>query len=221
VDPTAAPRALVAVRLVAVAGAVLALGAGAHVAGGGAAPSPAVALLVAVLVLPVAAVVARRPLAVPVLLPVAVAAQVGVHVTLTWLGSGAGPVAAGDAVGSHRGHAAAVASGGTTVPVVPVTHADAAHGLVAGLPMLLAHVAAMAVMVLLLVATERGLLALARGWAVVLPALLGAAAVLVAPAARRALPVPGGVVRRPRTVPLRSGAGRRGPPAGLLLATAA
>lgn len=211
-DPTSAPRALVAARLVAVAGSVLVLGAGAHVVGGGSAPSPAVALLVAVLVLPVAALVARRPLTVPVLLPLAVASQVGVHVALTWLGPGAGTGAAG-LRGSrlHEGH-------GALVVAAPDAHTDAVHGSDAGAAMLLAHVVAMVAVVLLLVATERGLLALAHGWAVVHPALLGAR---VVPVLRRALPVPAGVVPRPRPAVLRSGPGRRGPPAGVRPATAA
>ncbi len=206
-----APRALVAARLLAVAGSVLVLGAGAHVVGGGPVPSPAVALLVAALVLPVAVVVARRPLTVPVLLPVAVAAQVGVHVALTWLGPGAGVFVRDAGPGAHPGH-------GALVPGAAEGHADAVHGLGDGLPMLLAHVAAMVVTVLLLVATERGLVALAHGWAAVLPALLG---VRVPPVVRRALPVPSGVVRRPRVAVLRSGVGRRGPPAGTLRATSA
>lgn len=216
-EPTPAPRALVAARLVAVAGSVLALGSGAHVAGGGAAPSLAVALLVAVVVLPVAAVVARRPLTAPVLLPVTVAAQVGVHVALTWLGPGSGGGAAPGVRGGHEVHGVPAVHGSGAAGM-PGAHAGAAHGLAAGLPMLAAHVAAMVVLVLLLVATERGLLALVRGWATVLLALTGAPVVRTAahPAG-----LPDDAPRRPGLPVLRGGVGRRGPPLLPLLATAA
>ncbi|MFF1529729.1 hypothetical protein [Cellulomonas sp. NPDC058312] len=200
-------RALAAWRVLAVATTVLALGSGAHVLGGGHAPSPAVAALLGALVLLGAAALARRPLSVRVLLPVALLGQLGVHVALTWLGSGAG---AGPVVEGHHGAlpalpAGVLVPGGAVDPVGVLGHAHPGAG-----PMLAAHVVAMVATVLLLVATERGVLGLVRRWSTLLPALAGPAPVVGPGRPRRAL---GLVPPLRRLVAHRGGAARRGPPA--------
>ncbi len=221
-------RALVVGRLLGVATTVLALGSGAHVLGGGHAPSGAALALIGALVLAGSAALARRPLTVRVLLPAAVAGQLAVHVALTWLAPAgaaamAGGVHAGDArLVGHAGHpellegppgalagvpaaAASPALGGAD-PVAGAAVADP-HG--AGGAMLLAHALAMAATVLLLVATDRGLVALAGRWAALLPALTGG---LPGPVPARPRPVAPGLPA-PRPLPaLRGGAARRGPP---------
>jgi hypothetical protein len=229
VDPSV-QRALVVGRLLGVATTVLALGSGAHVLGGGHAPSGAALALIGALVLAGSAALARRPLTVRVLLPAAVVGQLAVHVALTWLApSGAaamaGGVHAGDArLVGHPGHpellagspglagvpaAAASSALGGADPVSGAAVADP-HG--AGGPMLLAHALAMAATVLLLVATDRGLVALAGRWAALLPALTGG---LPGPVPARPRPVAPGLPA-PRPLPaLRGGAARRGPPAEL------
>ncbi len=203
-------RALVVGRLLGVAATVLALGSGAHVLGGGHAPTGGALALIGSLVLVGSAALARRPLTVRVLLPAAVAGQLGVHAALTWLAPGAGAALPGAA---HAGHGAvlpgaavpALVGSGAGVPVDAVVAEP--HG--AGGLMLAAHAAAMAATVLLLVATDRGVLALARRWAALLPALAGA---VPAPVAPRARPV-ALVAAAPRPVPaLRGGVARRGPP---------
>jgi hypothetical protein len=220
-DPAPLLRALVAWRLLAVATTVLALGSGAHVLGGGHAPSPAVAALLGALVLLGSTALARRPLSVRVLLPVALLGQLGVHVALTWLGSGAG---AGPAVGDHHGALAALpvgpvlpaglpASGAAVDPAVVLGHAHPGAG-----PMLAAHVVAMVATVLLLVATERGVLGLVRRWSTLLPALAGPAPVVGPGRPRRVLDL---VPPLRRLVAHRGGAARRGPPAVLRPRTAA
>ena len=205
-------RALVVGRLLGVAATVLALGSGAHVLGGGHAPSGGALALIGALVLVGSAALARRPLTVRVLLPAAVAGQLGVHAALTWLAPGAGAVLPGAA---HAGHgvvppgaaspALAGVGGAAGLPVDAV--AAEPHG--AGGLMIAAHAAAMAATVLLLVATDRAVLALARRWAALLPAFAGA---LPAPVAARVRPVaPVAVAPRPLRA-LRGGAARRGPP---------
>jgi hypothetical protein len=199
-------RALVAARLVAVSVTVLGLGSAAHVLGGGAAPSAGVAALVGALVLVLAAAVARRPLSLPVLLPAALAGQLGVHGALSWFG---GPVAgAAVAPAGHATHAGY----GPGVPWAVDVAAVAPHAHPAEALMLVAHAGAVVVTVLLLVATERGVLDLARRWSAVLPALLDGPAGPVATRSRTALPE----VPPLRGLPVqRGGAGRRGPPATL------
>ncbi|MET0435023.1 MAG: hypothetical protein ABW025_12730, partial [Cellulomonas sp.] len=162
-DPSV-QRALVVGRLLGVAATVLALGSGAHVLGGGHAPSGGALALIGSLVLVGSAALARRPLTVRVLLPAAVAGQLGVHAALTWLAPGAGAALPG---GVHAEHGAALPGvvptlvGAAATAGVPVDAAVAVpHG--AGGLMLAAHAAAMAATVLLLVATDRGVLALAR-----------------------------------------------------------
>lgn len=233
-------RALVVGRLLGVATTVLALGSGAHVLGGGHAPSGAALALIGALVLAGSAALARRPLTVRVLLPAAVAGQLAVHVALTWLAPAgaaamAGGVHAGDArLVGHAGHpellegppgalagvpaaAASPALGGAD-PVAGAAVADPVAGAAvadphgAGGPMLLAHALAMAATVLLLVATDRGLVALAGRWAALLPALTDG---LPGPVPARPRPVAPGLPA-PRPLPaLRGGAARRGPPAEL------
>ncbi len=202
-------RALVVGRLLGVAATVLALGSGAHVLGGGHAPSGSALALIGSLVVVGSAALARRPLTVRVLLPAAVAGQLGVHAALTWLAPGAGAALPGAAHGGHGvvlpGAVPGLAGAAARVPVDAVV-ADP-HG--AGGLMLAAHAAAMAATVLLLVATDRGVLALARRWAALLPALAGALPTPVAPRARPVAPV----AAAPRPVPaLRGGVARRGPP---------
>lgn len=195
-------RALVAWRLLAVSTTVLALGSGAHVLAGGHAPSAGVVALLGALVLLAAAALARRALTVRVLLPVAVAAQLGVHVALTWLGpAGEALDLAGAAHGRH----------GLLLTGDPVSAAPAAHPGATGVLMPAAHAVAMAATVLLLVATERGVLALIRRWSVLLPALDGAGLPVV-PAPRPARPA-APARRRPRV--LAGSVARRGPPAPL------
>jgi hypothetical protein len=204
VEPAPVQRALVAWRLLAVSTTVLALGSGAHVLAGGHAPSAGVLALLGALVLLAAAALARRPLTVPVLLPVAVAAQVGVHVALTWLAPAGEVLDAGTAHGAHGPHGSGLAGD-------PVIAADAGHAGATGVLMPAAHAAAMAATVLLLVATERGVLALVRRWSALLPALDGVRLPVV-PAPRPAwTAVPGG--RRLRL--LAGSVARRGPPAAL------
>jgi hypothetical protein len=192
----------VAWRLLAVSTTVLALGSGAHVLAGGHAPSAGVAALLGALVLLAAAALARRPLTVRVLLPAAVAAQVGVHVALTWLGpAGEALDPAGAAHGAH----------GALLGGDPLVAAPAGHTGSTGVLMPAAHAVAMAATVLLLVATERGVLALVRRWSALLPAL-GGVRLPVVPAPRPAWPaVPAG--RRLRL--LAGSVARRGPPAVL------
>lgn len=212
-------RALVVGRLLGVAATVLALGSGAHVLGGGHAPSGGALALIGALVLVGSAALARRPLTVRVLLPAAVAGQLAVHAALTWLSPGAGAVAAGGAHPGHEAFAAAVvptpvgAAGSGAAPAAVDAAATAAtdpHG--AGGLMLAAHAVAMAATVLLLVATDRGVLALARRWAALLPVLAGARPGPVAPRSR--VVAPG--LAAPRPVPaLRGGVARRGPPGAL------
>jgi hypothetical protein len=194
-------RALVASRLLAVSTTVLALGSGAHVLAGGHAPSAGVVALLGALVLLAAAALARRPLTVRVLLPVAVASQVGVHVALTWLAPAGEVLDAGTVHGPH----------GSVLAGDPVIAADTGHAGATGVLMPAAHAVAMAATVLLLVATERGVLALVRRWSALLPAL-GGVRLPVVPAPRPAWPaVPGG--RRLRL--LAGSVARRGPPAPL------
>lgn len=224
-------RALVVGRLLGVATTVLALGSGAHVLGGGHAPSGAALALIGALVLAGSAALARRPLTVRVLLPAAVVGQLAVHVALTWLAPGgaaamAGGVHAGDArLVGHAGHPELLAGSPGALAGVPAAAASSAlggadpvsgaavadpHG--AGGPMLLAHALAMAATVLVLVATDRGLVALAGRWAALLPALTGG---LPGPVPARPRPVAPGLPA-PRPLPaLRGGAARRGPPAEL------
>lgn len=224
-------RALVVGRLLGVATTVLALGSGAHVLGGGHAPSGAALALIGALVLAGSAALARRPLTVRVLLPAAVVGQLAVHVALTWLAPAgaaamAGGVHAGDArLVGHPGHPGLLAGSPGALAGVPAAAASSAlggadpvsgaavadpHG--AGGPMLLAHALAMAATVLLLVATDRGLVALAGRWAALLPALTGG---LPGPVPARPRPVAPGLPA-PRPLPaLRGGAARRGPPAEL------
>lgn len=204
-------RALVAGRLLGVAGAVLGLGSGAHVLAGGALPSAAALLLLAVPVLVGAAALARRPLSVRLLLPVALAGQLGVHAGLTWLS--AGGAAAGGAH-LHGPGAPAVAE----VAEVAGAAGVAGHAHAASVPMLAAHAAALVAAVLLLVGTERGIAGLVRRWSAMLPALLGrgprpttGARGPVAALVRDVRPLPAG----------RGGVGRRGPPGVPHLATAA
>jgi hypothetical protein len=199
-------RALVVARLLAVSATVLGLGSGAHVLGGGAAPSAGVAALVGALVLVLAAAVARRPLSLPVLLPTALAGQLGVHGALSWFGA---PVAGGTgAPAAHAAHAAHAAQG-AGVPWAVDVAAIAPHAHPAEPLMLVAHAGAVVVTVLLLVATERGVLDLARRWSAMLPALLDGAAGPVATRSRTALPE----VPPLRRLPVqRGGVGRRGPP---------
>lgn len=194
-------RALVAWRLLAVSSTVLALGSGAHVLAGGHAPSAGVVALLGALVLLPAAALARRPLTVRVLLPVAVAAQVGVHLALTWLGAG-GDALAG-AGGAHGPHGTSVLDAGSA-GAAPAVHAGTA-----GLLMPAAHAVAMAGTVLLLVATERGVLALVWRWSALLPALGDGVAAPVHPVRRPSLPAV-----RPRRRPraLAGSVARRGPP---------
>ncbi|WP_454051342.1 hypothetical protein [Cellulomonas sp. Marseille-Q8402] len=180
-DPAPVQRALVAWRLLAVSTTVLATGSGAHVLAGGHAPGPGVVALLGALVLLVAAALARRPLTVPVLLPVAVAAQVGVHVALTWL-AGADATSAAVAHGTHGLHGAVVLPAGTSAPVLD------AHAGTAGLLMPAAHAAAAAATVLLIVATERAVLGLVRRWSALLPALGDGLPGPVAPRPRPAAP---------------------------------
>jgi len=209
VDPSV-QRALVVGRLLGVAATVLALGSGAHVLAGGHAPSWGALALIGALVLVGSAALARRPLTVRLLLPAAVAGQLAVHAALTWLSPGSGAAAVG---GAHPGHGAAVAAA-ARVPVdaAGAAAASAADPHAAGGLMLAAHAAAMAATVLLLVATDRGVLALARRWAALLPVLAGALPGPVAPRPRP--PVPD--VAAPRPVPaLRGGVARRGPPGAL------
>lgn len=198
-------RALVAGRLAGVVGAVLGLGSGAHVLAGGGLPSAPALLLVAAPVLVGAAALARRPLSVPVVLPLALAGQLGVHAGLTWLSPGGAAAAATPGVHVHGVVAVEVAG-------------SAAHAHAAPPVMLAAHAAALVVTVLLLVGTERGVAGLVRRWSAMLPALLGRA--LRAPDGRR-----GPVVARVRGVrPLpagRGGVARRGPPGVPHPATAA
>lgn len=201
-DPAPLQRALVAWRLLAVATTVLALGSGAHVLGGGAAPTPAVAALAGALVVLPAAALARRPLTVRALLPVALAGQLGVHAALTWLGAGA---VAGAVVGGHLDHGAALSA-------VRAAPAAGAHVHPASDLMLAAHAVAMVATVLLLVATERGVLALARRWSAVLPALLVAAPPVASVPAR---PVPAVLAVPHRLLVGAGGLARRGPPAVL------
>lgn len=210
VDRPPPPRALAAGRLVGVAVTVLGLGSGAHVLGGGAAPTVPALLLAGVPVLLGATALSRRPLTVPVLLPTALAGQLGVHAALTWLSGPARPgaVPAGGPAGAHHG-AASVAAGAL---------ADGPHAHGAGAGMLLAHAVAVVAAVLLLTATDRGAGAMLRRWSAVLPALLSGPAVPVAP---RPAPVRADVVR-PRTPAVhRGGAVRRGPPAPVPAAAAA
>lgn len=194
-------RALVAWRLLAVTTTVLALGSGAHVLAGGHAPSAGVVALLGALVLLAAAGVARRPLTVRLLLPVAVGAQLGVHVALSWLGPAGGEPGPSGAHGLH----------GAPAPVVDVVAVDP-HAGASGLLMPAAHAAAMAATVLLLVATEQGALGLVRRWSALLPALGAGAPVPVAGLPRPVL-VGAGPVRRLRV--LAGDVARRGPPAAL------
>ncbi|QZN86471.1 hypothetical protein [Cellulomonas sp. C5510] len=204
------PRALAAGRLVGVAVTVLGLGSGAHVLGGGAAPTLPALLLAGVPVLLGATALSRRPLTVPVLLPAALAGQLGVHAALTWLAGPARPGAAA-ASGLPSGHHA-----GAVAPVGALADVPHTHG--AGAGMVGAHALAVVVAVLLLVATDRGVGALLRRWSAVLPALLGGR---VAVPARRPAPVRSRVaVPRPPAV-LRGGAARRGPPVPVPAAAAA
>jgi hypothetical protein len=201
VEPAPVQRALVAWRLLAVSTTVLALGSGAHVLAGGRAPSAGVVALLGALVLLAAAALARRPLTVPVLLPVALAAQVGVHVALTWLAPAGEVLDVGNAHGPH----------GVVLTGDPVVSGHAGHAGTTGVLMPAAHAVAMAATVLLLVATERGVLALVRRWSALLPAL-GGVRLPVVPAPRPVWPpVPGG--RRLRL--LAGSVARRGPPAPL------
>lgn len=204
-------RALAVGRLLGVAVTVLGLGSGAHVLGGGGAPTAPALLLAGVPVLLGSTALSRRPLTVPVLLPAALAGQLGVHATLTWLSGPARPGALPpDGPGAHHG-AGTVAAGG----LVDAAHAHA-HG--TGVGMLLAHAVAVVAAVLLLTATDRGASALLRRWTAVLPALTAGPAVAVAP---RPAPVRPEVVRpRPPAVH-RGGAVRRGPPVPVPAATAA
>lgn len=217
-------RALVVGRLLGVATTVLALGSGAHVLGGGHAPSGAALALIGALVLMGSAALARRPLTVRVLLPAAVAGQLTVHVALTWLApAGAAAMAGGAHAGDarlvgHAGHPAALAGGPATAASSVLDGADPVAGAAVadphgpGGPMLLAHAVAMAATVLLLVATDRGLVALAGRWAALLPALTGG---LPGTVPARPRPVaPGRPAPRPLPA-LRGGAARRGPPAAL------
>jgi hypothetical protein len=196
-------RALVAARLLTVSVTVLGLGSGAHVLGGGAAPSAGVTALVGALVLVLAAALARRPLSLPVLLPAALGGQLGVHAALSWFG---GPVSAGTP--APAGHAAHGADAGWAVHVA----ASAPHAHPGEALMLVAHAVAVVGTVLLLVATERGVLDLARRWSAMLPALLDGTTGPVSTRSRTALPA----VAPLRSLPVqRGGVGRRGPPAAL------
>jgi hypothetical protein len=203
-------RALVVGRLLGVATTVLALGSGAHVLAGGHAPSWGALALIGALVLVGSAALARRPLTVRVLLPAAVAGQLAVHAALTWLAPGAGAAVVGGAHAAHRTGGAGVAAPAVPAPVDAVVVAADPHA--AGGLMLAAHAAAMAATVLLLVATDRGVLALARRWAALLPVLAGALPGPVAPRPRP--PVPDLAAPRP-VAALRGGVARRGPPGAL------
>ena len=220
-------RVLVVGRLLGVATTVLVLGSGAHVLGGGHAPSGGALALIGALVLVGSAALARRPLTVRVLLPAAVAGQLGVHAALTWLApAGAGAVAGGAHTGlaglaehpGHLGHPGVPAGGLTAAGSSVLAGADPAAGVAAavtdphgpGGPMLVAHAVAMAATVLLLVATDRGVLALAGRWSALLPALAGG---LPGPVPARPRPVAPGIAAARPLPALRGGAARRGPPA--------
>jgi hypothetical protein len=175
------------VRGLLVGSTALALAVGAHVLAGDGVPTAGIALATLVAtVLPPAVWLARRPLSLPRVLPVAAALQVALHVELSVLDHGAHGAASG--VGPHPGHAG------------PATHLDpaamqdvlqqqvalaggAAHGLVPSASMLAAHAAAILLTCVVLAAGDRAATWLLTWLSVV--ALLVRSAAQPAPRARR------------------------------------
>lgn len=177
-------RSRVVARLVAVATTVLALAAGAHVAGSGAVPHPGTVGALALPTLAVAGLLARHRLRVVTLLPAVAVWQLVLHHGFAT----ASPVPVPATPGPHPGHAAHVPAMGphaathlpdAALPDAALPDAALAEPQHAALAMLLAHVLGTALTVALLVATERGAdRALARlAWA--LPVLGGRVATVV------------------------------------------
>jgi hypothetical protein len=233
------------VRGLLVGSTALSLAVGAHVLAGDGVPTAGIALAALVAtVLPPAVWLARRPLSLPRVLPVAAALQVALHVELSVLAHGAhaGAAATGGALpAAGAATAGAAAAGATTAVASPhaghAGHLDAAalhevlqhqaalggaasHGLLPSAPMLAAHAAAVLLTCLLLATGDRTATWLLTWLTAV--ALLVRAAALPVPRARRR-----GVVvdpLQPRRALDRLGAGGlrfRGPPLLLPAARAA
>ncbi|GAA3795019.1 hypothetical protein [Cellulomonas soli] len=201
---TPVERALGAGRLALVSTTALALGVGAHVLGGGGLPGLRVVGALGALLLAATAWTTRVRLRVRLLLPLALAAQAGLHTALTWLtatGTSAGPAATVAAPGGHAhlGTLTLTVTGGGT------------HLHAAGLTMLVAHLAATMLTVGLLVGTDRAARTVVHLWTVLLPALRAPARTLVERPLRGAA-----VTRRADRVastrPIARSQARRGPP---------
>lgn len=189
---TAADAALRGWRLLAVASTITALALAGHSLAGGAIPGPAALTLLGVPVLIGSAALARRRLRARTLLPLAVAAQLGLHHGSTWL---SGPTSITPGSGHHP----------VALRTLMPEHASAAtadHGL-----MLAAHLIAAGLTVALLLAVERGLLGLRRRWLALLPLLGG-----TAPIAHRPVGAVPSAPRRTIAVWSSGAQGVRGPP---------
>ncbi|MBO3089737.1 hypothetical protein [Cellulomonas dongxiuzhuiae] len=170
VDASRSPSRVPA-RLAAVAGTVLPLGAGGHVAGTGTLPDGRALAVLAALTAAGAAPLARRPLRVSTLLPAVAVWQWLLHRAFA-------ATAAVDAVAGGERHV----HGATASMPVSGTGVGAHATSVA---MAAAHVAATALTVTLLVATERAAQRSLDRLAWALPVLVGAAVLPVVGTARR------------------------------------
>lgn len=214
------------VRGLLVGSTALSLAVGAHVLAGDGVPTAGIALAALVAtVLPPAVWLARRPLSLPRVLPVAAALQVALHVELSVLAHGAhaGHAATGAAgAGLHAGHAAHLDPAALQELLQQQTAlaGGGAHALLPSAPMLAAHAAAVLLTCVLLATGDRTATWLLTWLTAV--ALLVRAAAQPAPRARRR-----GVVvdpLQPRRTLDRLGAGGlrfRGPPRGIPAARAA
>ncbi len=195
-------------RLVAVSSTMLALAAGAHVAGGGALPSGAGLALLVSLTVGLSAVLAQRRLRLVSLLPVAAAWQWLLHEGFS-LGSSA---SSGSVAALSTGHAGHAGSAGPWADVSRAVTSQAPHLHAASTSMLVAHAVATVTTVVLLAATEKSARRAFERWSWAVPVLVADAGP-VAPATHR---VATGVVTPPvrlRSVWVLGAVGSRGPPA--------
>lgn len=192
-------------RLAAVSSTVVALGAGAHVAGSGAVPDGSAVLALGALTVAAAVPLARRRLQVTTLLPGVAAWQWLMHQALAATTPLPGAPPAGPS--GHAAHAAATAH-----PAAGAPHPTSAA-------MTAAHVLTTVLTVALLIATERGAERALRRWTWALPVLTGARVLPVVTTAPQVL-VHGDDRRSVPRASTGGAYGSRAPPAGVPLLSA-
>ncbi|MCV2396294.1 hypothetical protein OEB99_18440 [Actinotalea sp. M2MS4P-6] len=184
-------RVATVARAATVATTTTATSAAAHAVGGGHLTPPVLLGALGVLLLAAAVPIARRRLTAPVLLAWTGAAQLAVHLALSWLHPVAGTAVS---VAAHHGVESATALTG------------AAPG--AALPMLAAHILGTVLAVSLAVSADRSVELARSWWAGTVAVLLG----IAQPGARQARAVAPAHVDRPTVRILAHAVARRGPP---------